>query len=69
MEAFQFTTKAKDGNIKIPEKYLNSLKEEFTVIILLEKKEKKVSKVSRELKAVKIKTKGFKFDREEANRR
>jgi len=67
MEAFQFTTKAKDGNIKIPKQYLNSLKEEFTVIILVEPKEKKTS--SRKLKAVKIKTKGFKFDREEANRR
>lgn len=68
MQAIEFITKVKDGIIKIPKEYLDSLKEEFRVIILIDEKEPKKTK-KRELKALKIKTKGFKFDRDEANKR
>lgn len=58
MEAFQFKAKVQDGNIEIPKEYLDSLKdEEFAVIILLQKKEKKPT--ARKLQAVKIKTIGL----------
>lgn len=71
MEAIEFTTEAKDGVIKIPKKYQAQLQDTFRVIILQESSSetKKVPRSKRVLRAVKIKTKGFKFDREEANAR
>jgi hypothetical protein len=68
MEAIEFTAKAKDGVIKIPKEFQASLNEEVRVIILIDS-QKKAKSIKRELKAIKIKTKGFKFDRDEANRR
>lgn len=71
MKAIEFTAKAEGGTIKIPKKYLNQLHTKFRVIILHEaptdKKAQKKSK--RELTTLEIKTKGFKFNREEANAR
>lgn len=72
MQAIEFIAKAQKGIIKIPKEYQEQLQAQFRVIILQEvpslEKEKK-SRKKRTLSAVKIKTKGFKFSREEANER
>lgn len=66
MEAIEFTTKVKQGKIiEIPNKYLENISGEFRVIILLEKKSKPKKAGKKEFKALKIKTKGLKFNREE----
>jgi len=64
MQAVEFITKAKNGLIKIPEEYHKDLHGELRVIVLVSAKSKKKT-----LTAVKIKTKGLKFDREAANER
>lgn len=55
MEAIEFTAEAKDGVIEIPKESLLEAK--------------KVPRNKRVLSALKMKTKGFQFDREEANSR
>lgn len=70
MEAIEFITKQKDGIIEIPKKYLKNLKDEFRVIILINAEyaaEKTKNRPS--FRALEIETKGFKFDRDKANRR
>ena len=74
MQAIEFIGKEKKGIIKIPKEYHGKLKKDFRVIILIDtelsgtisefphKKFKRLSKV-------RVKTRGFKFDREEANAR
>ena len=71
MEAIEFIAKAEKGSIKIPKKYQEQLNSQFRVIILQETNipEKKTVKKKRTLSAPTIKTKGFKFNREEANAR
>jgi hypothetical protein len=71
MEAIEFIATAQKGNIKIPKQYQEQLNDQFRVIILQEAvaPEKKGPRKRRTLNAVRIKTKGFKFDREEANAR
>ncbi len=66
MYGFEFETKIQNGIIKIPDKYLNIVGDKVKVIILTEVHQKKA--VS-EFKSVKIRTKGYKFDRESANER
>ncbi len=68
MKAIEFKAKADKGVIEIPEKFKNKLDQEVRVILLLEDKENEYSGRPR-FTAVKIKTKGFKFNREEANER
>lgn len=81
MKAIEFTTKAKNGVIEIPKEYLTTLNDEFRVIILVEpqivvsKKKRKLSSLNlepkkkvarkREFRAFKVKTKGFKFNRDD----
>ncbi|MFH0924165.1 MAG: hypothetical protein V1872_00795 [bacterium] len=68
MEAIEFKAKASEGIIEIPEEFRDKLHNEVRVIILLETiKEKYIEKP--QFTAVKIKTKNFKFNREEANER
>lgn len=71
MEAIEFIAKAEKGSIKIPKKYQEQLNSQFRVIILQEAvtSEKKVTKKKYTLSDPKIKTKGFKFSRDEANER
>ncbi len=71
MKAIEFTTKAKNGVIEIPKEYQEELQDQFRVIILQEVSEvqKKIVNKKRTLVAAKIKTKGYKFNREEANGR
>lgn len=69
MHAIVFMAKAKDGIIEIPSEYLENLKNEFRVIILIEPKGEKVASKKPAFTSLEIDTKGFKFDREEANKR
>jgi hypothetical protein len=70
MEALEFVAKAEKGSIKIPKEYQNQLQNEFRVIILQElPAPKKVLRKKRSLGEPKIKTKGVKFNRDEANAR
>jgi len=66
MKAIEFITKKKQGGmIEIPEEYANEVSGEFRVILILNvKTEKKVAR-KREFKAFKVKTKDFKFNRDE----
>jgi hypothetical protein len=68
MKAIEFRAKIDKGVIKIPEEFRNKLDHEVRVILLMEETEKEyLGKPG--FTAVKIKTKGFKFNREEANER
>ena len=71
MQAIEFVAKAEKGTIKIPKEYQGQLQDQFRVIILQETvtTQKKASRKKRTLTAVQIKTKGFKFNRDEANAR
>lgn len=75
MQAIEFIAKAKKGTIEIPKEYQEQLRDQFRVIILQEvpekirTKEAKIGKAKRKLTAAKIKTKGLKFTRDEANER
>jgi hypothetical protein len=72
MEAIEFVgKKAAKGMIRVPKEIAAQLHDEFRVIILQDTpiSEKKIVRKKRTLSAVKIKTKGFKFSREEANAR
>jgi hypothetical protein len=75
MQAYEFYTKPKNGIIQIPENYKNLITEDVMVIILEKKsapvvnleanKQRKTDVLSPPV----LKTKGWKFDREEANAR
>jgi len=67
MEAFEFRATAKDGIIKIPEKYRKKLTHNIKVIVLTEDSIKEVNDDS--FPFFGISTNGYKFDREEANER
>lgn len=69
MRAIEFVTKVEDGTIKIPKKYLDNLQDELRVIILVDEAPKTKPQRKKQFTAVKIKTKGFKFDRDKANTR
>ncbi len=70
MKTIEFVTEAEDGTIKIPKKHIKNLKKRFRVIILLEEESQKQKIVKKKhFTALKIKTKGFKFNRDEANER
>lgn len=68
MQAIEFIAKAKDGVIQIPQEYLDNIHGELRVIVLiqastaLKRKNKKITSLN-------LKTKGMKFDRDEANAR
>ena len=75
MQAYEFYAKPENGTITIPEKYKNLITDDVMVIIL----DKKPSKFNRDKADVRrktdllshptLKTKGWKFNREEANER
>lgn len=70
MQAIEFIAKAQKGSIKVPKEYQEQLQDQFRVIILQDAiVPKKSTSKKRTLNAVKIKTKGFKFNRDEANAR
>ncbi|MCL4361001.1 hypothetical protein M1446_01430 [Candidatus Dependentiae bacterium] len=66
MKAIEFITKKKQGGIiEIPKEYANQISGEFRVILILDVKPKKKVSHKREFKALKVKTKKFKFNRDE----
>jgi|SaaInlLV_10m_DNA_2_1039722.scaffolds.fasta_scaffold05328_4 hypothetical protein len=68
MNAIAFIAQEKDGTIKIPSKYRKNLTKKFKVIILMEN-EKATKTSKKKFSAIKVKTKEFQFDREEAHER
>ena len=68
MESIAFETMIRNGMIAIPEEYRKRFQEPFRIIVhiepLTEKQETGVS-----FNAARISTKGFKFNRDEANER
>ena len=65
MEAIEFKTKIKNGNVRIPEKYKNKIGNTVKVIIITDKKAKQ-SDIIDELLANPIKSKDFSpFSRKE----
>lgn len=69
MQAIEFVTTKEKGMIKIPKEYLDLLSNEFRVIILVDPIKKKKQRKKKLFSSVKIDTKGFKFNRDEANER
>lgn len=71
MKAIEFVAKAEKGSIKIPKEYQNQLQDKFRVIILQQEvvTVKKTTRKKRTLGEPKLKTKGFIFNRDEANAR
>lgn len=71
MQAIEFIATAQKGTIKIPKEYQEQLQNQFRVIILQEEPCHEVKKTPKKriLSAVKIKTKGLKITRDEANER
>ena len=67
MQAFEFSTTAQNGLIKIPEEYVLRLPANIKVIILADEKPK--SPKRKLFPDFGIDTTGFTFDREEANKR
>ena len=73
MQAYEFYATPENGVIKIPERYRNKIKADVKVILLEEVSEQNDSKSVRQksdlLLPPTMKTKGWKFNREEANER
>ena len=78
MQAVEFTVKVEDGVIKLPSKYVRNYKKPVRIIMLIEEvsvvaksvvTEKKKTKRKRKFDAVVLDTRGFTFNRDEANER
>lgn len=67
MLAIEFETQAHDGIVQIPEHYL-AWKNKTVKVILLDTETKKTLKPI-QFNAIKLKTKGYRFNRDEANER
>ncbi|MDR2169007.1 MAG: hypothetical protein LBP59_02590 [Planctomycetaceae bacterium] len=68
MQVYEFSSVVEDnGIIHIPSQYLQNISSPVKVI-LLTNDEKKINK-EKKFTAIKLKTKGFKFDRDAANER
>lgn len=69
MRAIEFETQIEEGLIKIPIQHLKKAQGSVKVIILLdETNQDKISEVDEGIfDQIQIKTKGFRFNREEAN--
>jgi hypothetical protein len=73
MEAYEFQTEVSDGIIHIPNEYKNRVADNVRVILLIDKPSAQSSHLIDTKKptfsAMKLDTRGFIFDREEANER
>ncbi len=64
--AVEFVAKKKQGRmIEIPAEYADDVKGEFRVILILNTQKKPASVKKRVFKAIKVKTKGFKLNRDD----
>lgn len=72
MKAIEFSGNVKDGMVKIPKKFLLNLADESVHIIILIKEQKQSTKklpLKKRFKSAALDTRGFKFNRNEANER
>jgi len=68
MQAYEFSSEIEErGIIQIPERYLQNIASPVRIILLTNEKAPAVGKKC--FSAMKLKTKGFKFDRDAANER
>ena len=67
MQAFEFNSIVEDGNIKIPDRYIKQIISPVKVIILTQGYTPPVLK--KKFSAMSLDTRGFKFERDEANER
>ncbi|EIJ41889.1 hypothetical protein BegalDRAFT_0985 [Beggiatoa alba B18LD] len=68
MNALEFETEIHDGIVKIPTQY-TSWQEKSVRVILLEVENRPTSSKSLKFEACSIKTKSYRFNREQANER
>jgi hypothetical protein len=71
MQAYEFNTIVQEGMIRIPEQYQDKLlsPSSVRVILLSNATESNISPGNKKFTAMKLHTKGFTFNREEANER
>lgn len=72
MKAIEFSGNVKDGIVKIPKKFLSNLSDESVRVIILVKDQspsKKALPLKKRFKSASLDTRGFKFNRNEANER
>ncbi|MDR0603202.1 MAG: hypothetical protein LBG80_02725 [Bacteroidales bacterium] len=69
MQAYEFNTIIHEGIIRIPEQYRNEHLSSVKVILLSNPAETGTAAGKKKFTAMKLKTKGFTFNREEANER
>jgi hypothetical protein len=67
MQAIEFESTINNGIIRIPDEYKEQIDGQVKVILLSEALS--TGKIGKPLSAVSINTKGFKFDRDDANAR
>ena len=65
MQAFEFNSIVEEGNIRIPERYIERIVSPVRVIILSQ--DNTIPNGKRNFSAMSLDTKGFKFDRDDAN--
>ena len=68
MQTYEFNTVVHDGVIRIPKRYLDKQLSSIRVILLPNRDDISI-KGNHKFAAMKLKTRGFKFNREEANER
>lgn len=69
MQAYEFNTIVQNGIIRIPEQYKDEQLSSVRVIILSNTGHYFPEKKNQKFSAMRLKTKGFTFNREEANER
>jgi hypothetical protein len=67
MHAIEFETQAHNGIVEIPEQYLAWKNKSVKVILLAIDEEQAIKPI--QFNAVKLKTKGYRFNRDQANER
>jgi len=67
MQAYEFSSIIEEGVIHIPKQYVGKISSPVKIILLTN--EENTQKKTKYFSALKLKTKGFKFDREMANER
>ena len=69
MQAYEFNTVIENGVISVPKQYLGQHLTSVRVILLSDSISQRKPLKNKRFTAMKLKTKGFKFNREEANER
>jgi hypothetical protein len=69
MQIARFETSINNDTIPIPIKYKSIIPQKTRIIVKIESMNRRSAFTQNKFEAVKIKTKGFKFNRDEANER